>query len=186
MKQDQKRLQNVEQIDYLCDGKSVTMAFDVCDLLQLRKYLDIAAEVTDISCPLSLLNLEVQSNGSNKIKMKLSTVLMPHAEGTLMFWPLSISCRTCCLARMKHLTKILYYIAISSLIVYLQAGAMKLLSIRKQLDKTCCVYVIFTGKQYELLYFSRLHKKNTFSSLCEKARVWQNKTNVCSEWTKYI
>ena len=161
---------------------SVTMVFDGCNLTQRSEYNDIAEEITNISCPLSISNLEVQSNRSNR----------NYSEIVHSF---DATCRRHIdvLAFKHQLQNMLFSInetlgkdtalQISSLIVYLQTAAMKLQSIRKQLQ-TCCV--TFTAEQYELLYFSRLHKNNTFSSLCEKARDWQNKNEVCSEWTNYM
>ena len=167
------------------------MAFDGCNLMQLVEYYNITESITDISCPLSnILHHKVQNNLSESSRNYYNEIVHGfHA-----------TCRRHIdtLAFKYQLQNMLFsgnetldsdtVLKISSLIVNLQTAAKKLQHIRKELNKTCCV--IFTAEQYELLYFSRLHQiKNTaIISLCEKAQVWQKRSEdqECSDWTEYM
>ena len=73
---------------------------------------------------------------------------------------------------------------ITSLIINLQTAAIKLKGIQLELNKEYCV--TFTSEQYKSICFSRLHKEDILSSLCERAKIWQDKNFVCATWRKYM
>ena len=74
----------------------------------------------------------------------------------------------------------------TSLIINLQTAAMKLQDIQLELNKEYCV--TFTSEQYKSICFSRLHKEDILRSLCERAKIWQDKIFVCATytWRKYM
>ena len=166
---------------------SFTMAFDGYNLMQLVEYYNITEKITDTSCPLSNISVfEVQNNsGSSRnyteIVRSFDATCRRHID-TLAF---KYQLQNMLFSENKILDNDIV-LEISSLIVNLQMAAKKLQHIRKELNKTCCV--TFTAEQYELLYFSRLHQieNNIISSLCEKAQVWQNRTDVCLNWKNYM
>ena len=73
---------------------------------------------------------------------------------------------------------------IASLIINLQTAAMKLQDIQLEPNEEYCV--TFTSEQYKSIYFSRLHKEDRLSSLCKRARIWQDKNYVCARWREYM
>ena len=171
-----------------CDRQD-SITNDNCKLVtleQLRRYHIITAEITDISCPLSKTsNFEVETTGSwvnrsfNEIIQNFNATCRRYID-TLAF--------------KYQLQEILFssnrtlssdtVLQITSLIISLQTAAMKLQDIELKLNKQLCV--TFTSKQYKSIYFSRMHQGDLINTLCERARVWQNKTNVCTNWTEYM
>ena len=170
-------------------GKCDRLTTDNCKLVtleQLGEYNIITAEITDISCPLSKTsNFEVETTGSwvnrsfNEIIRNFNATCRRYID-TLAF--------------KYQLQEILFtsnrtlssdtLLQITSLIINLQTAAMKLQDIELILNKQLCV--TFTSKQYKSIYFSRPHQGVLINTLCERARVWQNKTNVCANWTEYM
>ena len=154
-------------------------------LKQLGEYQNIVEEITDISCPLSnMSNFEVQN--------PVSLINRNYSEIVHSF---NATCRRYIdtLAFKYQLQKMMFNrnatlssdaaLQITLLIINLQTVALKLQQIGLKLDKQYCA--TFSPGQYELIYFSRLHKENTISSLCHKAIIWQNKNNVCTRWPQY-
>ena len=157
-------------------------------LKQLGEYHDITTKITDTSCTLSnTSNLEEQSSSSAASWISTNYNKIVHS--------FSATCRryTDTLAFKYQLQKVIFnknealnsdaVLKITLLIINLQTAAMKLQQIELKLDEKYCA--TFSPKQYELIYFSRLHKDNTISSLCEKAKIWQDRNNVCTRWSQY-
>ena len=157
-------------------------------LKQLGEYQNIATEITDISCTLSNMpNLEVPSSFS-----PVSLINRNYSEIVQSF---NATCRRYIdtLAFKYQLQEVIFNrnailssdaaLQITLLIINLQTVALKLQQIGLKLDKKYCA--TFSPGQHKLIYFSRLHKENTISSLCEKAKIWQDKNNVCTRWPQY-
>ena len=153
-------------------------------LNHLYKYQNIMQEITNTSCVLSQ-----SSFGKGRVypsnNLKLSNI----------FLSLSATCRryTDILALKDQLQKVLFdsnetlsseiLLQLTSLIINLQTAAKNLQYIEiKQHNRYC---VTFASPHYELIYLSRLHKADVASSLCETARVLQNKNKACKNWTNY-
>ena len=157
-------------------------------LKQLGEYHDITTEITNTSCTLSKMSNLSRQNSSTPA----SWINRNYNKIVRSF---SATCRryTDTLAFKYQLQKLIFnknealssdaVLQIIVLIINLQTASIKLQQIELKMDKKYCA--TFTPKQYELIYFSRLHKDNTISSLCEKAKIWQDKNNVCTRWSQY-
>ena len=157
-------------------------------LEQLGEYQIITEEITNISCPLSnTSNFEVETTGS-WINNSFNEI----------FQNFNATCRRYIdvLAFKDQLQELVFssnrilssdtVLQITSLIINLQTAAMKLQDIELEMNGQYCV--TFTSEQYKSIYFSRLHhhQENLINALCERALIWQNKTNVCAQWTEYM
>ena len=172
-----------------CDGQVRNTAnnCELATLEQLGEYQIITEEITNISCPLSnTSNFEVETteswinNSFNEIFQNFNATCRRYID-VLAFKDQ--------LQELVFSSKITLssdsLLQITSLIINLQTAAMKLQDIELELNEKYCV--TFTSKQYKSIYFSRLHQEDPImKTLCERAHIWQNKTNVCAEWTKYM
>ena len=170
----------------MCD-REVRNTADDCELSrleQLGEYQIITEEITDISCPLSnTTNFEVVTTES-------------WDNANEIFQNFNATCRRYIdvLAFKDQLQELVFsssktissdtVLQITSLLINLQTAAMKLQDIELELNELYCV--TFTSEQYKSIYFSRLHQGDLIDTLCKRANVWQNKNNVCSEWTNYM
>ena len=153
-------------------------------LEQLGNYQIIAQEITDISCPLSnTTDFEVETteswDSSNEIFQNFNATCRRYNDVLAFKDQLQelVFSSSITLSRDNLLQ-------ITSLIINLQTAAMKLQDIELELNELYCV--TFTSKQYKSIYFSRLHQGDLINALCERAWIWQNKTNVCTDWTEYM
>ena len=169
-----------------CDDQHEVNSCKLATLEQLGEYHNITAEITGISCPLSKSsNFEV-GNTTSRV----------NRYSNEMFKNFNATCRRYndALAFKDHLQEILFrsnktlsndtVLQITSLIINLQTAAMKLQDTELELNEKYCV--TFTPKQYKLIYFSRLHQGDLINTLCERAKVWQNKNYVCARWREYM
>ena len=169
-----------------CNDQHEVNSCKLATLEQLGEYHIITAEITNISCPLNKTsNFEVDN-----------TTSWVNRYSNEIFKNFNATCRRYndALAFKYQLQEILFrsnktlsndtVLQITSLIINLQTAAMKLQDIELKLNKQLCV--TFTSKQYKSIYFSRMHQGDLINTLCERARVWQNKTNVCTNWTEYM
>ena len=173
-----------------CD-RQVRNTADNCTLEkleQLGEYQIITEEITNISCPLiNTSNFEVKTTES-----------WINNNFNETFQNFNATCRRYIdvLAFKDQLQELVFsssitlssdnLLQITSLIINLQTAAMKLQDIELELNEK--YFVTFTSEQYKSIYFSRLHhhQGNLIKTLCEREQIWQNKNNVCVNWTKYM
>ena len=164
-------------------------------LNHLREYQNIVQKIANTACALSQSSFgkgRVYQYSLPNNNLKLSNI----------FLSFSATCRryTDILALKDQLQKVLFdsnetlsseiLLQLTSLIINLQTAAKNLQYIEKnqqsiemkQHNRYC---VTFTSSQYELIYFSRLHKSDIASSLCKKAKVLRNKNEACKNWKNY-
>ena len=171
-------------------NKQVRNTCPLATLDQLLEYQSITKEITTTSC-----NLSITSNFGKGGVYQHSASSLATNNSNLIFLSLNPTCRryTDALALKFQLQKVLFnnnetlsnktLLQVTSLIINLQTAAKKLQDIAVKLHERCCV--TFTSTQYELIYFLRLHKEDIAKSLCERARIWQVKNEVCTNWTIY-
>ena len=166
-------------------------------LNHLCEYQNIVQEIAKNSCAL----ISNSSFGKGRVYHN-SSLPSNNLKLSNIFQSLSATCRryTDILAFKDQLQKVLFdsnetlsnetLLQLTSLIINLQTAAKNLQHIEKnqqsfeikQHNRYC---VTFTSSQYELMYFSRLHKSDIASSLCTKAKVLRNKTEACKNWKNY-
>ena len=160
---------------------------DNCELTTLEQFDDyhnIVAEITDTSCPLSksshfkdtttdsLVNRDIVQNFHATCRRYTDAMAFKYQLQEVLF------------NSNKMLSSNTLALQITSLIINLQTAAMKLQDIELQLNEEYCV--TFTSEQYKSIYFSRLHKEDIVNSLCERAKMWQDKNDVCARWGEYM
>ena len=170
-------------------NRQVQNTADNCTLAtleQLGEYQIITEEITNISCPLSnTSNFEVETteswinNSFNEIFQNFNATCRRYID---------------VLAFKDQLQELVFssnrtlssdtVLQITALIINLQTAAMKLQDIELELNEKYCV--TFTSEQYKSIYFSRFHQGDLIDTLCERAKIWQNKNDVCANWTEYM
>ena len=174
----------------LAGGRCNNEATDNCKLATLEQfdeYHNIAVEITDISCPLSKSShfkatptASLVSRNFEEVVQSFNATCRRYIDALSFKYQL----QEVLFSSNRMLSSNTLALQITSLIINLQTAAMKLQDIQLELNEEYCV--TFTSEQYKSIYFSRLHKEDILSSLCERARIWQDKNYVCARWRKYM